>query len=291
MKKIDMAKALIDANPGWLRCPVCGEALAQIHGNAVACMGRHSFDLSAAGALHLLRGKPPDDYGAQMLESRRLVCGAGLFDGLAATVADLLAAHADGKNLRLLDAGCGEGSQLMLVRELLAGRGIAAAAIGADISKDAIHIAAREHRGALWLVADLARLPLMDRSTGAILNILSPIHTGEFARVLADDGLVVKAVPGGDYLMELRQALYAGDARERYSNGPVVSLFGRRFDVVATKRVHQSFPVSDGLWPHIVAMTPLSWEAAEQRRAEALAARPRSVTLDFLVMAGRKKRQ
>ncbi len=276
-------------NAGWISCPVCGMPLKPGSGNTVACEKRHSYDLSSSGALNLLRGKPPEDYGARMLESRLLVCKAGFFDSLLKAVSSLLFQHAKTTNLRLLDAGCGEGSHLMAVRERLEAEGIPVSAIGLDISKDAIRIAARENEGPLWLVADLARLPLMDQSTGAILNILSPIHYGEFSRVLCDDGLVVKAMPGGEYLKELRQALYAGEDRERYTNDAVVSLFEQRFRVVASEHVRLQFPVPESLWPHIVAMTPLAWDAEETKRAEALAAPPQSVTLDFLVMAGRKK--
>lgn len=289
MKKLETAQHLISGNPGWLMCPVCGAVLSCGSGNAIDCENRHNFDLSAAGALNLLRGKPPGDYGAAMLESRRLVCKAGFFDSLMDAVASFLVAHSNGGNLRLLDAGCGEGSQLIMLKCLLESQGVPVEAIGADISKDAIRIAAREHTGALWLVADLARLPLMDRSTNAIVNILSPVNYNEFNRVLSDDGIVVKAVPGGDYLRELRQMLYPGEGKEQYSNDPVVSLFMQRFDVVATEHVYQPFLVPDGCWPHIVAMTPLSWDAGEQQREELLAAPPHSVTLDFLVMAGRKR--
>ncbi len=224
-----------------------------------------------------------------MLESRRLVCKAGFFDGLLDSVNATVASHQPGVALRLLDAGCGEGSHLMAVRDRLAAQGINASAIGVDISKDAVRIAAREHTGALWLVADLARLPLTERSTDVILNILSPINYDEFRRVLHDNGVVVKAVPGSEYLKELRQALYVGEEREQYSNEQVVKLFEQRFDVLETQHLRQSFPMQEGLWPHIVAMTPLSWAASELKRAEALAALPQSVTLDFLVMAGRKK--
>ena len=289
MKKIELAKNLIRDNPGWLTCPVCASPLAPGSGNAVACGKSHNFDLSASGSLNLLRSKPPEDYGAQMLESRHSVCRAGFFDSLLDAVASMLAVHKGGDTVRLLDAGCGEGSHLMAVRNQLAAQGIDISAIGVDISKDAIRIAAREHMGALWMVADLACLPMLDRSTHAILNILSPINYGEFSRVLHDEGLVVKAVPGSEYLKELRLALYAGEDREQYSNEQVVKLFEQRFDVVAAKHVQQSFPVPDGLWPHIVAMTPLSWDSAEYKRAEVIAAPPQAVTIDFLVMAGKKR--
>ena len=212
---------------------------------------------------------------------------AGLFDSPAGCCCFTCRSSCR-RSVRLLDAVAG-GFPSRAVRESLAEQGVFSSAVGVDISTDAVRIAAREHSGALWLAADLARLPLVERSTDVILNILSPINYGEFNRVLRDGGVVIKAVPGSGYLRELRQALYAGEERGQYSNEPVARLFEQRFDIIATEQVRQAFPVQDELWPHIVAMTPLPG-CRRAKKCGGAGRAPQSVTLDFLVMVGRKGR-
>jgi hypothetical protein len=43
------------------------------------------------------------------------------------------------------------------------------------------------------------------------------------------------------------------------------------------------------LWPHIVAMTPLAWGAGAAKAKEAMEIERESITLDFMLLAGRKK--
>ena len=292
MKKRDIVKQLTEANPGLLACPVCAEPMGMGQGYTLACANRHSFDVASTGYVNLLAKPGPSGYGAEMLESRLKVCRSGFFDTLLAEVAKTVAHWANGKRRAptMLDAGCGEGSQLLRLTDSLRKSGMPEiTGIGVDISKDGIRIAAREYPGFLWLVADLARLPVAAGSLDVVLNMLSPSNYGEFDRVLKEDGLLVKVAPGEDYLKELRREFYAGGDKERYSNERVVCLFESSYHLLETKRIRQSFAVPEGLWPHIVAMTPLTWGAGEAERMKFLENSQGSVTLDFTLLAGKKK--
>ncbi len=57
------------------------------------------------------------------------------------------------------------------------------------------------------MIGDLANLPLLDNSIDILLNLLSPANYQEFARVLKPGGLLIKVIPGSEYLKEVRQAL------------------------------------------------------------------------------------
>ncbi len=102
---------------------------------------------------------------------------------------------------RLLDAGCGEGSFLALVRDRNP-----KALFGIDLNRELIsHCSQREISGAMFVAADLtARWPLEDRSFDRIVSSCVAMHMNpsqlksfmnEAGRVLADNGrLVIAAV-------------------------------------------------------------------------------------------------
>jgi malonyl-CoA O-methyltransferase len=130
---------------------------------------------------------------------------------------------------RVLDAGCGTGRGLALLR----GRYPRADLLGADFAQAAVRTASRSEsfagrvrrlfRGALSanLCADFARLPL---SSGAIDMVWSNLALAwaedplaalrEFRRVLATGGLLMFSSYGPDTLKELRAA-FAADSRVR----------------------------------------------------------------------------
>lgn len=284
MKKRDLLLSQISAHPGLLCCPLCRGALAAA-GAALRCPAGHSFDVASSGYVNLLRRNLKADYGAELFEARRRVCAAGFFDALLEAIVSILRELGATGAARpvLLDAGCGEGSHLARVAGAF---GATAAGVGVDISKEGVRIAAREHPGLVWLVGDLARLPLADNSVEAIMNILSPSNYAEFNRVLAPGGLCVKAVPGEGYLRELRHTLYGG--REEHSNANVAALFSQSFQNVTKREIRADFPVTPGLWADIVHMSPLSWGGDEAAVRAALENAPASVTLDFLLLAGTK---
>lgn len=290
MKKKDLVVKLINTNPGLLACPICKGLMQANDSHSLNCPRKHGFDVSSSGYINLLTSAVQSDYGAKMLESRYTVCRSGFFDGLISEISNIIVDNASPGNsiCTMLDAGCGEGSQLALLCKSLNDKAnISTTVIGVDISKEGIKIAARNHAGILWLVADLARLPLADGCADIMLNILSPSNYSEFDRVLKKTGMLIKAVPGEGYLKELRQALYPGEDKERYSNDKVINLFESNYDVVIKRHIQQSFAVPIGLWPHIVAMTPLAWKA---EKAEAVMQDAQEmVTLDFNILVGQKR--
>lgn len=280
MKKLDILLSQIAAHPGLLACPLCRGTLAA-EGTALRCPAGHSFDVASTGYVNLLARPVKTGYDSALFEARRRVCAAGFFNALLDEIVPIInALHME--NPIVLDAGCGEGSQLAYVAKATNAFGI-----GVDLSKEGVRVAAREHPGLVWLVGDLARLPLADVSVDAIINVLSPSNYAEFNRALAPGGLCVKAAPGEGYLRELRHALYDG-SREEHSNASVAVLFGHSFTDVTQREVRAEFPVTPELWADIVQMSPLSWGGGEAAVRAALESPPARVTLDFLLLAGRK---
>lgn len=178
---------LFHEHEGLFVCPICREILTTVDGKSLACRNQHSFDLAKSGYTNLLlhphTGKRGNrgNYDRQMFESRRLMNRAALFAPLVTMIVAAVRSRmvTAANSIRLLDAGCSEGSLL----------------------------AAADH------------------SVDIALNLLSPSNYRELCRVMRSDGLLVKAVPEANHLIQLREQLYSKVKEAAYSNAGVVDLF------------------------------------------------------------------
>ena len=259
---------------GNLRCPVCRAPLTR-SGDDLACSARHRLNVNRKGCLNVLSQQVDSCYDAALFDARRRVFAAGCYDAVVEAIEALLP---PGEH-RLLDAGCGDGWYL----DALLGRHNTWCGAGADISRDAIFRATDLPCTALWLVADLRRLPFADGSFSAVLDVLTPASYDEFRRVLADDGLLIKVYPGSGYLRELR----AARGMEAYEEGQVDAYLREKAQVVGERRVTVTHPVPPELWRDFVWMTPLMQDLSAEEK-DAIAARPaETVTIDLHVAACR----
>ena len=230
-----------------LRCPVCGTAFSRV-GASLRCANAHTFDPSRKGYVHFLPNANPSLYGSELFKARRRILAGGFYDAVIRTLQNAMPKTAS----VILDAGCGDGT---FTKALCEGR----TAIGLDISKDAVLLAAHGGGPILWTVGDLTRLPVADHAVDVILNLFSPAHYAEFRRVLKPDGLLLKLVPQSGYLQEIR--MLAGDRLRRgaYSNSAVVSHLAEHFRVRDCIRVTETFPLGESQTHDFLAMTPLTF--------------------------------
>jgi len=208
---------------------------------SLICVNRHYFDISKNGSIHLLSTLlKPTKYDKTMFEARRVVFKSGLYRKMTEPIIRVFSHRADKKHaqpIKIMDAGCGEGSHLALLIDALRSRGHEALGVGIDLSKEGIRMASRNYPGHIWCVADLAQCPFMDRQYDMILNIFSPSNYSEFVRLLHEDGFLVKVVPETGYLKELREAFYPETYRQTYSNERVVAHFSKHFCLVEERRI------------------------------------------------------
>ena len=259
---------------GNLRCPVCRATLTR-SGDDLACPARHRLNVNRKGCLNVLSQQVDSCYDAALFDARRRVFAAGCYDAVAGAIEALLPKG----DHRLLDAGCGDGWYL----DALLSRHATWCGAGADISRDAILRATDLPCTALWLVADLRRLPFADGSFTAVLDVLTPASYDEFRRVLAPSGLLIKVYPGSGYLQELR----AARGMAAYEEGQVDAYLREKAQVVGERRVTVTHPVSPELWRDFVWMTPLMQDLSAEEK-DAIAARPaKTVTVDLHVAACR----
>lgn len=191
-------------------CPLCGGALSD-DGRGLRCPGRHCFDRSREGYVHLLpvgqkhSKAPGDDKG--MVAARRAFLDKGWYQPLRDALC-ALAVEAAGQSPVVLDAGCGEGYYTQGVRDALLSAGKAPRTAGVDISKFSLQKAARRCREIEFAVASVYHLPVGDETVDLLLNVFSPLAIDEFRRVLKPGGYYFYVVPAAMHLWEMKEVLY-----------------------------------------------------------------------------------
>ena len=273
---------VMDSNASLFRCPICLSEMAMMDMSRLVCTSNHSFDLSKNGYVNLAPQAHMTKYDQSLFEARKTVMNSGFFDGVLESLIKTVETQ---EHAVVLDAGCGEGSHLSTIVARLTGD---VTGVGIDLAKEGITAAAKEYPGAIWSVADLANCPFQTEQFDTILNILSPANYAEFTRLLKPGGLFVKAVPESGYLQELR-AIFYEDKGQKDDADPVARV-AEHFDAVNTERVTYTFPLAAELLAPLIQMTPLTWGASADKIEEALQMGIPSITIDFTIISGVKRK-
>ncbi|MEK3782225.1 MULTISPECIES: putative RNA methyltransferase [unclassified Paenibacillus] len=285
--------SLVASQEQLFRCPICKSSMRVNRLSSLDCSNGHCFDISKHGYVNLLPRPSKSKYDKSLFVSRSMISNSGFFDPLIEYVCDLLIRRRESHSeiQTLLDAGCGEGSHLRSIisnleerpgRKRYLGTGI-------DIAKEGILLASKASPDLVWCVADLAHSPFADRQFDAIVNILSPSNYAEFGRLLKEDGVLIKVIPGKSYLQELRELLYGRKSRERDSSGHTIELFSRYFELIETKEIRYRKRLSPEESSLLVQMTPLAWGASPELKMSDNLPRELEVTVDFTVLYGKPK--
>lgn len=262
----------IEPYMGIFACPICQRDMQLNDTGTMSCAKKHSFDMSRQGHINFMTKPVVSMYSKELFEARQQVITSGLYDPLQQAIADLLT----GEQV-ILDTGCGEGSHLARICAQLPH----AFAVGIDIAKEGILVAAKSYSEEVWCVGDLANSPFQSESFTTILNILSPANYEEFKRLLQPNGKVVKVVPQTDYLKELRVQAFADSEKESYSNAQTVERFATSFAKVNVQRMTYTVPLATALVPKLLQMTPMGWHI-ENRAAVELP----QITIDVDILVG-----
>ncbi|MEH1166597.1 23S rRNA methyltransferase [Micromonospora sp. CPCC 205539] len=268
-----------------LRCPVCGEPLAEATAGtarALRCPRRHSFDIARQGYVNLLAGRAPHvGDSAEMVAARADFLAAGHYDLVAtalATAATEAVAGLDAYPL-VVDAGAGTGRYLGAVLAALPD----AAGLALDVSKPALRRAARAHPRAAAALADTwQRLPLADASTAVLLNVFAPRNGPEFHRVLDPAGTLLVVTPAADHLAELVDALDLLRVDPTKADRVAGSL-GGHFIPVSSAEHRTELTLTRPEVATLVGMGPSAWHTDPAALAARLAALPEPVQVTVTV--------
>ena len=258
MKKIDK-KIIQMKKSDVLHCPKCGSTFT-VEGKSLKCESGHTYDISKKGTVNFVLGYGEENYNMNMLEARERVIAHGFFNEIIKGVCEEIYAHylasgKEGEPLRILDAGCGDGSHIEMIGRYFTEKGIDTELIGVDLSKDGISIAGRKDNEVLYFVADLSHLPFQENTFDVIVNILSPVNYKDFRRVLKEDGFCVKVIPDSGYLKELRR-LYG---MPEYKNHEIVSHLREHAKVLSERKIRAIENV-EAYADDLLLMTPMLWD-------------------------------
>ncbi len=194
-------------------CPVCKNQLKKLE-KSYTCSNGHSFDISKYGYVNLLMSQKSSDkrHGDDtlMVKARRDFLEKGFYKQLRDEITKAVKENSCDTSV-IIDVGCGEGYYTSALFE----NGFQNVC-GIDISKDALRYASRSLKEYDFAVASAFQLPVETSSADVLLNIFAPSPYEEFKRVLSPNGVLIKAVPLGDHLWELKKAVYD----EPYKNKP-----------------------------------------------------------------------
>lgn len=292
-KNISIRKAKFKQNINVFRCPICKAKMDVCDYNSIICLNRHSFDIARTGYINFLLKPVKTEYDKELFRSRNIISASGFFDPMLECISNLILHHireSNDRSINILDAGCGEGSHLgRIISNLRSMTAKSLQGVGIDISKEGILMASKAFYDIIWNVADLSNLPLMDRQFDVILNILSPSNYEEFDRVLKDDGVLIKVIPGSNYLIELRNVYYDRAESQVYSNDKVIQHYSQNFNIIDKKDLYYTTAIDKDNLGHLMRMTPLSWNVAEERIKQALAHGINKITVDLTIIVGKKQ--
>lgn len=269
------------------QCPICSSPMKVVDCQSLICSQNHCFDIAKHGYVNLLSHSVKTKYSNSMFKARKALFRKGFFEPLQERISQLMPVKND--QIKVLDAGCGEGSHLSGIHQKIGEKTNGFFGVGIDISKEGIQLASKDYPHTIWCVADLAKCPFANKQFDIILNILSPSNYLEFERILADDGTIIKVIPESGYLKELREILYDKTFKGVYSNDNTVELFRHSVNLLDIQNVRYTLALDRTLIEYLVNMTPLSWQATETGLQRVREMSSFEVTIDLTILLGGKK--
>lgn len=276
-----------------MTCPICKSNLSFSH-NQVRCDHNHSFDIAKQGYINLAPNHQEAHYNSELFTARqRIMQDANLYAGVYQQILDLLIEK--GVDLtqvsNLIDLGTGEGSHLHQLAQtwqahVANGQDQMPQFLGLDLAKDGVLSAAKHYTNALWMVADLSKLPFKDGQVEGTLTILSPSNYAELNRALSDQGWALKIVPGPNYLKELREIILPVN-EQKHDTSASIAKFKAAFNDFGHSHYQQYRPLNKEQLRDLIQMTPLMWHASEDQVTEAMTLD--GITIDLQILFGRKK--
>ena len=286
MSRKENAASLVQDYAEVFICPVCGDIVEVVELKSVVCPKRHTFDFAKQGYINVLTRSMKVNYDKELFAAREnIIMKHKLYDPLHTRLLEVIKVEAaNNPRSLLLDAGAGEGSHLAKILDQME----TVTGIGIDISKEGIRLAASKSETAMWLVGDLANIPVKDHSLHTIINILSPANYQEFKRVLIENGLMIKVVPGANYLIELRDTILE-EQKRFFTNEETISLFKQHYSDVQIEELTYTKELNQAEIRDLIKMSPLSWNAEQESINELRNREHFGITIDLAILIGKNR--
>ncbi|MGN1284628.1 MAG: methyltransferase domain-containing protein, partial [Candidatus Limosilactobacillus intestinavium] len=236
------------------------------------------------GYVYFLNRGVKSEYSQDMLEARRAILNAGLFNGILDRINQLMPDQPQ----KILDVGTGEGTPLARLQKIRECK--EDTYIGFDISRAGVQLATQLNPDLFFCLADLRQLPFADDSMDTIIELFSPSDYHEFNRVLKPGGQIFKVIPGSSYLQEMRELLYPADDRhQHYDNSAVEQLFLKHYQNAKVINIQYLFEIPESLRSSMILMSPLHWGKNVRELDSNEVQQLKSVTVDVDLLVGNLK--
>lgn len=272
-----------------LACPVCGQGLI-FDGSKRYCAAGHSFDVSREGYTNLLLSNKSkaSAHGdnREMVIARDSFLSSGAYLPLCDALCEAVEIAVAGKSdASVIDAGCGECSYTAMMAKRVP------VIYGFDISKDAIRRGAKKCRAlgvsnTTLCVASVFGMPVISGSADVVVSVFAPLAESEFSRVLSEEGILIRVVPGRRHLYGLKKLMYD----DPYENSDEERV-GDMFSLVDEKKIDYTLKLDDPrLISDLIKMTPYFYRTSPGDRARAESAGLIETEVSFRLLAYRNNR-
>ena len=259
-----------------LVCPVCGESLVTDSvKDPFFCANGHSFDTSKEGYVNLVTGSKSGENRGDSRDSAR-ARHALLEKGYYSILRDAITERMHGV---VLDICCGEGYYDSLYEGDL---------YGFDLSKEMVRLAAKRAKSQCqphtYFVANLAKIPVADKSIDVGIHLFAPFNEAEFSRILKDNGVLYSVIPGENHLFEMKEIVYDTP----YKNDEEPPKTGEYLHLVRSTRVTDKVNITGEDLKTLFSMTPYYYRTSEADRAKLDGIGSISLTVDFVILEYRR---
>lgn len=246
------------------------------------CENRHTFDISKEGYVNFAIGKSESGDSTDMCESRRRFLSKGYYKNFSDLICSTVNKYCAPESL--VDAGCGEGYYLRMLRE----KYTSSEFFGVDLAKEAIRLAAKSEKQSSYTknkycVCGIFSLPFFDNETDAVLSVFAPVADKENHRVLKHGGYMYVAGPGKTHLSGLKSAIYSDpyENREKHNEYEGFAFCGKEC-------VEYEVTVDGGDIFDLFTMTPYYWKTSKEDSAKLLKLDSLKTALSFEISVYRK---
>lgn len=192
-------------------CPKCKQPLIRVD-KTFKCAANHSYDVASQGYVNLLLGnKSTSKHGdnKMMINARRAFLSLGHYEPIITELTRLISEYAKSDDLKILDAGCGEGYYTDgILCSLAEKHGILSEIYGTDVSKEAVVKAASAYKKPYFSVSSVNALPFGDGTFDFVVSLFAPLAENEFARVLSENGVLITVSPSPRHLFGMKEIVY-----------------------------------------------------------------------------------
>jgi len=282
--KFERAIAAIKKNQEVYACPICGTRMKMTKSGRFICKKEHTFDVSKKGYINLINETKKTNYDKELFTSRKEILNQGFYAPIADEIKRIVDEFGKSQKLEtmnLLDVGCGEGYYSF---QLSQGENLNIFAF--DISKEAIALATDYPGEINWSIADLSNLPFKERSMDILVDVLTPANYKEFKRVLKNQGMLIKVIPGDEYLKEVRELVSDQLKSKSYSNRDTVDYTKEHLRILGSRKICYRMPVTRSQVEDFIRMTPMTSQVEiEGLKIEEM----KEITISMEIIYGRVK--